>query len=202
VLEQAAPYQPEGTETIMARKAESEKPMDQINIDTMSNEELQSAILRVELETKVLGLAEAKKRNADFTAKEEQRHAANKKRMTELTVAKNNHDAVVKECRHKSGGSPNNKLRGGGRFSFSLITRAIMPDGVTILLQCPRCRMKKYPPQQSLKKEDPKLYLKELDEYNELLEQSIEEGLEHAEMRGPTFMFKNEDGVPIIPERV
>jgi hypothetical protein len=62
--------------------------------------------------------------------------------------------------------------------------------------------MKKYPPQQSLKKEDPKLYLKELDEYNKLLEQSIEEGLEHAEMRGPTFMFKNEDGVPIIPERV
>ena len=181
--------------------ARASKPEEQPDTE-MSVEEIQREIALVELQTKRLGLAEAKKRNAEFEATETRRHEANKKRMDELAEGRRNHENVIKTCRHKSGGTPKNILKGGGIGSFSLITRAIMPDGVTILLQCPRCRMMKYPPEPSLKKANPNLYLEELTEYNRLLEESTDNGIEHAEMRGPTFMFKNAEGVPIVPERV
>jgi len=166
----------------------------------LSEEELRKEIARVELETKQLQLAEAKQRNADFKEKEAQRHRANQQRMKELEDARNNHHSVIRQCRHKSGGSPKNILRGGGKNAFSLLTRALMPDGVTILLQCSRCRLKFYTPE----KDKRQLWFKKFDEelryYQKLLETSIEDGLEHAEMRGPTFMFQKE-GVPFVPER-
>lgn len=167
-----------------------------------SNEEMQREILEVELQTKHLQLAEARKRNADFEEAERRRHDANQKRMSELAEGRRNHAATVKHCRHQSGGSPANVLRGGGRFAFSLIQRTIMPDGVTVLLTCPRCRMMMYPPSEAMKKADAKQYKADLEEYNRLLQKSIDEGIEHNESRGPTFMFKNAEGVPIIPERV
>ena len=76
-----------------------------------------------------------------------------------------------------------------------------MPDGKTILLQCPRCRMMKYPPTKALKESNPKKYAEELAEYNRLLQMSIDEGIEDSELRGPTFLFENKEGVPFIPER-
>lgn len=167
----------------------------------MSLEEINREIAAVELETKRLMLAEQKKRNADFSEAERRRHEANKKRMDELEQANKNHERIVRTCRHRSGGTPANLLRGGGRFSFSLITRAVMPDGKTILLQCPRCRMMKYPPTKALKESNPKEYAEELAEYNRLLQMSIDEGIEDSELRGPTFLFENKEGVPFIPER-
>lgn len=166
-----------------------------------STEDLQREILQVELETKKLLLDEAKKRNLDLKESERRRHDANKTRMRELEEARRNHEATVRKCRHKSGGSPTNILKGGGVGSFSLLSRTILPDGVSVLLQCPRCRMLKYPPTLALKKSDPKAYVEELKEYKRLLEESQDNGLEHAEMRGPTFLFQNADGVPFIPER-
>lgn len=167
----------------------------------MTLEEINREIAEIELETKRLMLAEQKKRNADFTEAERRRHEANKKRMDELAAARNTQERIVRTCRHRSGGTPANLLRGGGRFSFSLITRAVMPDGKTILLQCPRCRMMKYPPTKALKDADPKKYAEELSEYNRLLQMSIDEGIEDSELRGPTFLFENKAGVPFIPER-
>jgi hypothetical protein len=166
-----------------------------------SNEEIQREILEVELQTKKLLLGKAKQENADFESREKRRHDLNKQRMSELAEGRRNRQAMVKTCRHKSGGTPANVLRGGGIGSFSIISRAVLPDGVTIVLQCPRCRMVKYPPTEQLKRDDPKGYLEELQEYNRLLEISREQGLEHAETRGPTFFFQK-DGGPIIPERL
>ena len=167
-----------------------------------TREEIEFEIAEVELETKRLMLAEQRKRNSEFSEAERRRHEANKKRMDELTNTERNKERVIRTCRHRSGGTPANLLRGGGRFSFSLITRAVMPDGKTILLQCPRCRMMKYPPTKALKDASPDLYLAELTEYNRLLQMSVDEGIEDSELRGPTFLFENDRGVPFIPERV
>jgi hypothetical protein len=169
--------------------------------DKRSLEDIQREIADVELQTKKLMLAEAKHNNQVFEAKEAQRHAANRQRMQELEDARRNREQTVKHCRHRSGGRPQDVLKGGGIGSFSTISRAIMPDGVTILLQCPRCRMQKYPPSLAMKLKDAEKYLEELKEYNRLLEVSRSEGLEFAELRGPTFLF-TKDGIPFIPERV
>jgi hypothetical protein len=178
----------------MAKPEPAEKP-----IEDMTPAELQEKILRVELQTKLLSLAEADRQNKGFLENEKRRHQANEQRMVELEAGRKNREAIVQQCRHKSGGTPKNILKGGGIGSFSIISRAILPDGKSILLQCPRCRMLKYPPDQKLKKTDPKLYARQLEEYNALLEQSME--MENAELRGPTFLFER-DGVPIIPDRV
>jgi hypothetical protein len=166
-----------------------------------SNADLEREILEVELETKRLLLGKAKKENSEFHENEERRKAHNRQRMAELAEARRNHEAVVKNCRHKSGGEPDDVLKGGGIGSFSIISRAIMPDGISILLQCPRCRMKMYPPTEKLKQENKQQYLEDLALYNQLLEKSKDDGIRHSQSRGPTFMFKNENGVPVVPER-
>jgi hypothetical protein len=173
--------------------------------DTRSLEEIQREILEVELETKKLNLAEAKQRNAEFVQREEMRRKHNRQRMSELKAGRDAAEAVVRECRHKSGGNPTNILRGGGIGSFSILTRALMPDGVTRLIQCSRCRLKVYfrlltaPEEAKLQKGDPDKFAHYL-EGKRLFEISKDQGLEHAELRGPTFFFQNEQGVPIIPE--
>jgi len=177
------------------------KQLDDKAIEEMNAEELQQKILRVELQTKTLLLAEADQRNKQFLDEDRRRRQANRQRMVELEAGRKNREKIIKSCRHRSGGTPKNILKGGGIGSFSILSRAILPDGKSILLQCPRCRMMKYPPSQALKKEDPKLYAKALEEYNDLLEKAIDEGLEFGETRGPTFLFEK-DGVPIIPDRV
>lgn len=166
-----------------------------------SSEELQREILETDLKTKQIQLRQAQKANADFEAAEERRHEANRLRMAELKQGRENHEAIVKRCRHRSGGRPTDISKGGGIGSFSLISRVLLPDGITRVLFCPRCAMIKYPPERSLAKSDPKKYGEELEEYNRLLAISEEEGLEFAEVRGPTFFF-TKDGVPFVPDRV
>ena len=175
-------------------------PLSRAELESMSVEELDRQIKRVELHTKMLQLAQAARSNEQYEEAERRRHAANKQRMQELNDARLAQERIERSCRHRSGGTPDNILRGGGIGSFSTVTRAIMPDGVTVFLQCSRCRLKRYTPEAHLKKEDPRRYAKETDEYNDLLEASIENGL--APLRGPTFTFTNSEGVPVIPRRV
>jgi hypothetical protein len=156
----------------------------------------------VELQTKRLQLAQAKRSNEEYEQREEQRHRNNKMRQAQLAGIAAAEQSMVAQCYHKSGGYPKNILHGGGSNSFSLITRAVMPDGVTILLQCSRCRMKLYPPTQKLRKADPKQYKADLQKFNDLLKLSEEAGAPDNVIMGPTFAFKNEEGVPFIPERV
>lgn len=187
------------------KKSQDEKnpefvPLSAADIQNMSTEEMQRAIARVELQTKMLGLRAAERQNHEFEETERLRHEANRKRQSELRQMDAAQRAREDECRHKSGGKPDSLLKGGGIGSFSIISRALMPDGVTILLQCARCGMKRYPPTDALKKSDPKKYLEELDVYNKLLEQAVEADM--SPLRGPTFVFKNAEGIPIVPERV
>ena len=109
----------------------------------MSLEEIQREIAEVELQTARLGLEAQKKTNADFVEKERRRREANQKRMDELAVARNNYYAQIRECRHRAGGNPKSHLRGGsGANAFSVLTRNIMPDSMTILVTCGRCFLK------------------------------------------------------------
>lgn len=188
-------------------------------------EELNRELLEVQLETARVGLEEAKRKNADYKVAEARRHEHNRQRQAEIEQGQKTRAMIVKRCRHKSGGSPTNIARGGGKFSFSLITRAIMPDGVTEFLQCSRCPLKLYGRERGAAEEKTmekaaKKAAEERLEHNpkskflspaeqawtdhqlwkELREVSIEEGLEHGITRGPTFMFQNENGIPIIPE--
>lgn len=170
-------------------------------------EQMQREIMEVELETKRLQLDEQKKRNAEFKASEDRRHAHNKMRQGEFEQGRRAQKALEAGCRHKSGGSPENILRGGGKFAFSLLTRAVMPDGKTELIQCQRCRLKLHGRERTaaeeakLKAKSPEKHAEHL-EWKRLREISIEDGIEHSTMRGPTFIFQDERGVNFIPDMV
>lgn len=172
-----------------------------------SLEQIQREIAELDLQTKQLQYGEAKKRNELFVQAEDQRHRQNRQRQAELAQGRAAHASVVKVCRHKSGGSPRNILKGGGIGSFSIISRALMPDGVTVLLQCARCRLRQYfrqlsgPEEAKLRKGDSEKWAV-YQEGKRLYEASIDLGLEHAELRGPTFFFQNAEGVPLVPEMV
>lgn len=173
-----------------------------------SLEQIQHEIASLDLQTKQLNYAEAKRKNELFIQHEEQRHRHNRQRQGELAQIRASAQAVVNGCRHKSGGSPKNILRGGGIGSFSIISRALMPDGVTVFLQCARCRMKEYFRKFSDKEESRlKKGNEEMHEHylkvKKFYDMSVEIGLEHAELRGPTFFFQDADtGVPLIPQMV
>lgn len=188
----------------MAPKSENNDELMGKRPEDMSPEELQKAILLIEYQTKTLTLAQTRKNLTDFEDVERKRREQNKRRMSELKSEREMRERIVSVCRHRSGGTPKNLLKGKGVGSFSLISRTLMPDGITILLQCPRCRMRIFTPQRP-KPGSSKVvfeqYAKELDHYNKLLQDSIEDGLEFAELRGPTFTFLR-DGVPFIPERI
>jgi hypothetical protein len=170
--------------------------------------ELNLRVLRAQVKTAENNLKQSERDNAKFEQDEEQRHKKNTERQADLAQIQRAKDARIAKCRHKSGGRPGNILKGGGIGSFSVISVAIMPDGVTEYLQCPRCRLGVYTPvapDPLLKRDDPGKYAAALEEYadkleefNEMKEASLESGL--SPMRGPTFSFKK-DGVPVIPAR-
>ena len=170
----------------------------------MSLEEIQREIAEVELQTARLGLEAQKKTNADFVEKERRRREANQKRMDELAVARNNYYAQIRECRHRAGGNPKSHLRGGsGANAFSVLTRNIMPDSVTILVTCGRCFLKMYTPVEGHRQLWFKSLKEEQEYFDKLVETSETQGCSENNVgRGPTFMFKNAQGVPIIPARV
>jgi hypothetical protein len=168
----------------------------------MTAEELQCEILRVQLETSALALEEAKARNVEFRTLARRRREANQQRMTELRQVRRARETTIQMCRHRSGGSPTNILKGGGIGSFSVLTIATMPDGITQLIQCQRCPLSMYTPEKRNRQLWFASYEEELTYFRKLVETSREFGIQHNETRGPTFMFKNEDGVPFIPERV
>lgn len=191
----------------MAKRPQNDGELEDVPQREKSLEQIQREITELDLQTKQLQYAEAKQNNERFLQAEASRKQHNKMRQSELAQGRAAAASLVKECRHKSGGSPTRILKGGGIGSFSIISRALMPDGKTVFLQCARCRLKQYWRQLTtgeevrLQKADPinwKIYL----EGQRLYELSKDSGLEHAELRGPTFFFQNEAGVPIIPAMV
>lgn len=163
-------------------------------------EELQLREARANARASEINLTKVERENSAWEANETARHKANKERQGILANLTALYLRTVKACRHKAGGRPDNILKGGGIGTFSIISRALMPDGVTWFLQCPRCRMKEYSPSLALKKKSPKKYEEQKERFDELWEASMDSGLEG--MRGPTFQFVNAEGVPFIPERI
>lgn len=189
---------------------------------TKSLEDLQREILAVDLETKTLNLAEAKQRNADYIEREHRRHESNSRRQSEISEMRRNMRSIQMSCAHLSGGEATaNPTEGGGKFSFSVLTRAIMPDGKHNFIQCPRCRMglmgrQRTPVEEAkLKKaaqlcqvdypenyRDRKEYQawEDHERWKELMKVSRKEGIPHNEIRGPTFNFQDSQGVNFIPD--
>ena len=185
-------------------------------VEDKSLDQIQREIIETDLQTKQLQLAEAKDRNAKFMQAEETRRKSNSQRQTELKQGAANKRKAQKGCRHKAGGSPSNIHRGGGKFAFSLLTRAIMPDGKTELIQCQRCSLKLYGRERTSaevaamkaadaadeKKGIPATRYEDHQWWLKLRETSIEDGIPDNVMRGPTFNFQDADGVNFIPEMV
>lgn len=186
-----------------------------------SNEEIQREILDVDLETKRLGLDEARKRNATFAAAEQRRSSQNKERQANIAEERRMHRRNQLACAHAAGGEAGTSpLEGGGKFSFSVIARVILPDGKHELLLCPRCRLKLIGREHSKAEErmmklaaeaaeekfpetygDDAAWIKWDDHkrWKDLRKVSQKEGIPNNVLRGPTFMFEK-DGVPFIPE--
>lgn len=175
----------------------------------LTTEQMQARITANDLKISERKLAAAEREEAAFAQADAQRRKSNQQRQAELANGRATAKAIQKKCRHMSGGRPGNILKGGGIGAFSIVTRYLMPDGVTHLLQCARCRLKEYTPRKPLKAEFDteaafskamRVYEAQKEAFDELYAASEDAGL--AEMRGPTFMFKNSDGVPVIPAMV
>lgn len=179
-----------------------------------SIEDINREAAEVSLQSAQIRLAQDKKANELYLQAEEQRHKSNAQRQSELKELLKGRRTRQNKCRHMSGGQPKNILKGGGIGSFSLISRSLMPDGVTYLLQCPRCRLKEFTPRKPTKLDFTKagnfnetkfdaameVYEAAKERFDDLFEKSEDAGL--AELRGPTFMFKTIDGVPVVPVMV
>lgn len=158
--------------------------------------QLNIRIAEAELKTKELLLRSAERSNAELEAADKRKQKTNEERQLLLNSERASYEARILACRHKSGGTHAKDLRGRGIGSFSVLKRTLMPDNVTIFLQCSRCRMKELTPSLELKLADPERYAKKLEWFNRMLEEAEESGL--APMRGPTFLFTR-NGVPYVP---
>jgi len=193
---------------------ETEREIAEVELQTKHD---QAEIARVDLQTKKLGLAEAKARNANFQQAEDSRHKGNRQRQAEIAQTRSNVQARQKQCRHKAGGQAGgDELRGGGKFAHSVLTRAIMPDGHTELLQCSHCDLMLYGREltpaeiaklAALDAADeasgiPFRRVADHEEWTRLRQVAIEDGIPNNVLRGPTFIFQDANGVNFIPERV
>lgn len=179
------------------------KDKDQIGgtIEPLSLEEIQQRtaelnlqIAETEFETKSLALEEQRETNERAKAIRARRRLTGEQKQRELKRKRLNQAATVKACRHKMGGKPENPFKGDGK---SCIKVARMPDGKTWLLQCGRCPLQIMTPHLALKKRDRKLYDLRLTEYEKLLEEAEDYGLDP--IKGVTFNFSQND-LPLIPE--
>lgn len=165
-------------------------------IEQMTEEELRQAVLRVQLLREVQLLDQTReevyKRDENIAACE----LRNEQRQTELAAIAEKMCSIQKQCRHKQGGKHQNIFKGDGP---PCVTAARMLDSFTLRLECTRCRKTVYTPNPSLEQTDPKLYRREMAEYEKFLEMFEDSGLDM--IRGPEFMFRK-NGISFIPERV
>lgn len=166
------------------------------SLDKMSIEEMQAAVLRVQLMREMTLLQQTE---ADLREKDENDAAIelrNEQRQAELAAIRSKIAQIQKLCRHRQGGRHQDVLKGDGK---PCVTAMRMLDGYTLRLACSRCRKEVYTPHPALKDRDPQRFAKNMAEYEKFLEMFEDSGLDM--IRGPEFMFMRK-GVPFIPERV
>jgi hypothetical protein len=165
-------------------------------LDQLTNEELQTRVLRMQATREVINLEEAEEAQKKNAAAKAERARSNAQRQSEMKQISAMHANIQKMCRHRQGGFRHKLYSGDGKPG---VTKFIMPDGVTALYQCSRCRLKVYTPHANLQKRDPKLYAA-LKAFTDRLEELHQEsGLDL--IKGPTFAWMK-DGVPFVPEMV
>lgn len=185
-------------------------------IVALSNEDLQRQILEAQLEREKISLEQTQDGSAAYRQRKEVATRANKNRQRQLSRDRANLRAIQMRCEHMAGGDAGgDPLEGGGKFAFSTISCTLMPDGVTKLLQDPRCRLMLYgrerTPQEKRKMEaaaikagpESKDAVAWQDHlwWEELHKLWRKEGLgKKSLMRGPTFDFTTENGLRIIPD--
>jgi hypothetical protein len=162
----------------------------------LTNEELQTRVLRVQATREIINLEDAEDAQRKNAAAKAERHRANTQRQAEMAQISAMHAGIQRGCRHRQGGFRHQLYTGGGKPS---VTKFIMPDGVTAFYQCSRCRLKEYTPHLALQKRDPQAYAKQKSLTDKLEELFQESSLDY--IKGPTFTWMR-DGVPFIPEMV
>lgn len=115
---------------------------------------IQAEIERVQLETALLNLEQAKIQNAQHVARTEEKKRFNAQRQNQLSIDRHGRIELSKRCSHRQGGTPRNPLKGKGPTSLNVVK---MPDGFTKMITCSICRLRKFspfPPDMSTKKKD------------------------------------------------
>jgi hypothetical protein len=179
----------------MAGKPDKHQAMDK-PIDDMTNEEMQAAILRIQLRREMMML---EKTSDELNRNDENKVALrvrNEQRQSELAAINKKQESIQKQCRHKQGGQHQNILKGDGKPAVQAMK---MLDGYTIRLSCQRCRKTVFTPNPTDELDDPAAYKKAMEEYEDFLELFEDSGLDM--IRGPEFMFMRK-GVPFVPARV
>lgn len=182
-------------------------------------DQMQKELLETQLETARIGLEKTREENSDYKRRKQVAARTNENRQRQFQSDRANLRNLQRSvCQHMAGGdAEGSPLEGGGKFAFCVLHVTIMPDGVTQLIQCPRCRLMLYGRKLTLK-EEAKLkaaaekagedinnpaWLKwdDYEWFKELSDLFKREGLGRKSIsRGPTFKFENLQGVPIIPD--
>jgi hypothetical protein len=190
-------------------------------------EELQKQLLEAQLRTQKAildreeaGLEQTLESTSTYKQKREVAARTNAARQRQFTQDQRNlRDIQRNKCEHRSGGyaGESSILEGDGP---SVLSVTIMPDNKTKFIQCPRCVLALYGRDRNHKEEakmemaaeavekknpnfdtDP-VWLKWHNHvwWKELIATHKKFAYKKSIMRGPTFTFENEQGVPFIPE--
>lgn len=181
-----------------------------------SNEDLQRELLETQLDTAKIALEQTREQNSNYRQKRDAANRSNAQRQRQFTADRLSLRALQKGCSHMAGGDAgSNPTEGGGKFAFTTLSCTIMPDGVTKLLQDPRCRLMLYwrerTPQEEKKMQEAAnkagenskaaLAWEDHEWGKELYRLYRREGLgKKSVMRGPTFDFTKQDGTRVIPD--
>jgi hypothetical protein len=174
--------------------AKEERNIMTLPLDQLTNEELQTRVLRMQAHREVINLEDAEENQRINAARKAERARTNANRQAEMKQISAMHAGIQKMCRHRQGGFRHKLYSGDGK---PCITKFIMPDGVTAFYQCSRCRLKEYTPHPDLQKRDPELYAARKAFTDRLEELHQESGLDF--IKGPTFAWMK-NGVPFVPE--
>jgi hypothetical protein len=174
--------------------AKEDRDLMALPLEELTNAELQTRILRMQMQREILTLEDTEEAHAKLLAMKKQRSLQNAQRQAELRGIAVMHRNIQSGCRHRQGGYRHQLYSGGGK---PCVTKFIMPDGVTAFYQCNRCRLKEYTPHRNLLARDPEAYRTQKMLTDKLEELWVESNLDF--IKGPTFAWMK-DGVPFVPE--
>jgi hypothetical protein len=104
--------------------------------------EIEAELKRVELETALLALDEAKERNAALKAAKAVTSRVKAQRQAQLKTDLREKTQVMSGCTHRQGGSPGRERKGSGPSALRVV---ILPDNRELVM-CANCPMRVFSP--------------------------------------------------------